>query len=159
MYRPLANFAKKKLMNTIEMEVKSGSCGFEAVDENGHILHTDTSIENGGLNYGFRPMQLLLPALGSCSAIDIVSILKKQRQTIGRFKIKIEGEREPDKILSLWKHIKVSFELHGNIEEEKAKRAVSLSIEKYCSVAETLRRGGTEITWDVKVINSNPVKD
>jgi putative redox protein len=146
-------------MNTIEMEAKSGSCGFEAVDENGHILHTDTSIENGGLNYGFRPMQLLLPALGSCSAIDIVSILKKQRQTIERFKIKIEGEREPDKILSLWKHIKVSFELHGNIEEEKAKRAVSLSIEKYCSVAETLRRGGTEITWDVKVINSNPVKD
>ena len=76
-------------MNTIEMEVKSGDSGFEAVDENGHILHTDTSVENGGLNYGFRPMQLLLPALGSCSGIDVVSILKKQRQTIEHFKIKI----------------------------------------------------------------------
>jgi putative redox protein len=52
----------------------------------------------------------------------------------------------------------MSFELHGNIEVEKAKRAVSLSIEKYCSVAETLRRGGTEITWNVKVINSDQVK-
>ena len=145
-------------MNTIEMEVKSGDSGFEAVDENGHILHTDTSIENGGNNYGFRPMQLLLPALGSCSGIDVVSILKKQRQPIEHFKIKIEGEREPDKIPSLWKQIQVSFELHGNIEVEKAKRAVSLSIEKYCSVAETLRRGGTEITWKVKVINSDPVK-
>ena len=41
-------------MNTIEMEVKSGDSGFEAVDENGHILHTDTSIENGGNNYGFN---------------------------------------------------------------------------------------------------------
>lgn len=145
-------------MNTIEMEIKSGDSGFEAVDENGHTLHTDTSIEKGGLNYGFRPMQLLLPALGSCSGIDIVSILKKQRQPIEHFKIKLEGEREQDKIPSLWKRIKISFELHGNIEEEKAKRAVSLSIEKYCSVAETLRRGGTEITWDVKVINSDTAK-
>ena len=46
-------------MNIIEMERKTGDFGFQAKDENGHILHTDSSIENGGSNYGFRPMQLI----------------------------------------------------------------------------------------------------
>ena len=144
-------------MNIIEMERKTGDFGFEAKDENGNILHSDSSIENGGSNYGFRPMQLILSALGSCSAIDIVSILKKQRQTVEEFKIRIEGEREQNTIPSLWKSVTVLFELHGNIDIEKAKKATALSIEKHCSVAETLRRGGTEITWHMKVVNTNKV--
>ncbi len=141
-------------MNVIEMERMTGDFGFETKDENGHIIQTDSSIENGGNNYGFRPMQLILASLGSCSAIDLVSILKKQRQSIEKFKIKVEGEREQDKIPSLWKSIKISFTLDGDIDVEKAKKAAALSIEKYCSVAETLRRGGTEITWHVRIINS-----
>ena len=144
-------------MNIIEMERKTGDFGFEAKDENGNILHSDSSIENGGSNYGFRPMQLILSALGSCSAIDIVSILKKQRQTVEEFKIRIEGEREQNTIPSLWKSVTVLFELHGNIDIEKAKKATALSIEKHCSVAETLRRSGTEITWHIKVVNTNKV--
>ena len=141
-------------MNIIEMERKTGDFGFQAKDENGNILQTDSSIENGGSNYGFRPMQLILAGLGSCSAIDMVSILKKQRQTVDGFKIKIAGEREKNKIPSLWKSVEITFELYGNIAAEKAKKAASLSMEKHCSVAETLRRGGTEITWNVKVINT-----
>jgi len=144
-------------MNIIEMERKTGDFGFQAKDENGHILHTDSSIENGGSNYGFRPMQLILSGLGSCSAIDMVSILKKQRQMVEQFKIKITGQREQNKIPSLWKSAEVLFELYGNIDTEKAKKAAALSMEKHCSVAETLRRGGTEITWDVKVINTEKV--
>src|SRR5664279_4357896 len=144
-------------MNIIEMERKTGDFGFQAKDENGHILHTDSSIENGGSNYGFRPMQLLLAGLGSCSAIDMVSILKKQRQTVDNFKIKIAGEREKEKIPSLWESVEVTFELYGNIDLEKAKKAAALSMEKHCSVVETLRRGGTQIKWHVKVINTEKV--
>jgi putative redox protein len=144
-------------MNRIEMERKTGDFGFQAKDENGNTLHSDSSIENGGSNYGFRPMQLILAGLGSCSAIDIVSILKKQRQTIDNFKIKIAGEREKEKTPSLWESVEVTFELYGNIDVEKARKAAALSIEKYCSVAETLRRGGTQIKWDVKVINTETV--
>jgi putative redox protein len=140
-------------MNIIEMERKTGDFGFQAKDENGNILHTDSSIENGGSNYGFRPMQLILSGLGSCSAIDIISILKKQKQVVEGFKIKLKGEREKEKTPSLWKAVDVTFELYGIINPEKAKKAAALSIEKYCSVAETLRRSGTEITWNVKVIN------
>jgi putative redox protein len=144
-------------MNIIEMERKTGDFGFQAKDENGNILQTDSSIENGGSNYGFRPMQLILAGLGSCSAIDMVSILKKQRQIVGDFKIKIVGERERNKIPSLWKSVEITFELYGTIDTEKAKKAGSLSMEKHCSVAETLRRSGTEITWNIKVINTEKV--
>ena len=144
-------------MNRIVMERKTGDFGFQAKDENDNILHTDSSIENGGSNYGFRPMQLLLTGLGSCSAIDMVSILKKQRQTVDNFKIKIAGEREKDKTPSLWESVEVTFELYGNIDIEKAKKAAALSMEKHCSVAETLRRSGTQIKWNVKVINTEKV--
>lgn len=138
-------------MAKIFLEKKEGDFGFAAVNEKGHLLQTDSSIENGGADAGFRPMQLLLAALGSCSAIDIISILKKQKQVIDNFKIEISGERETGAVPALWKNVSVSFYLEGNIETEKAEKAATLSMEKYCSVAETLRRGGTSITWMAKV--------
>lgn len=138
-------------MITIRMERQSGDYGFVALDGNGHRLQTDSSAENGGTDFGYRPMQLLLAALGSCSAIDVVGILKKQRQTIGGFRMEIGGEREPGAVPSLWKAVHVSFLLQGDIDEEKARKACALSIEKYCSVAETLRRAGATITWQLTV--------
>lgn len=138
-------------MAKIVMELRSGNYGFEARDEKGHVLHTDSSKENGGEDGGFRPMQLLLTALGGCSAIDMVSILKKQKQKIDSFVIEIEGEREAGALPSLWKTVRVLYTLKGTVDAEKANKAAALSIEKYCSVAETLRRGGTEISWMVVV--------
>ena len=138
-------------MITIQMQRVQGDYGFEAVDALGHKVHTDTSEENGGSNYGARPMQLLLSALGGCSAIDVVSILKKQRQPIRDFKVTIQGEREKDAVPSLWTSVHLRFDLSGAIEPEKAWRACELSVNKYCSVAETLRRAGAQITWDVEV--------
>lgn len=129
------------------MERKVGDMGFEAKDEKGHLLQTDSSIENSGADSGFRPMQLILVALGSCSAIDMILILKKQKQKVTEFKIEIEGEREQNKIPSLWKNISVVYRLSGEIDGDKVEKAATLSMEKYCSVAETLRRAGTIITW------------
>ena len=140
-------------MIEINLNRVNGDCGFEATDANGHVVRMDTSPETGGNDYGVRPMQILLMGLGGCSAIDIVMILKKQRQTVDGFSIKIEGEREKGKEPSLWENVKVVFELKGNIDPEKAARACELSMNKYCSVAETLRRGGTKLTWAVRVIN------
>jgi putative redox protein len=125
--------------------------GFEAKDANGHMVHMDTSDESGGNNFGVRPMQMLLMGLGGCSAIDIVMILKKQRQTIDDFSIKITGEREAGKEPSLWANAKVIFTLKGDIDKEKAYRACELSMNKYCSVAETLKRGGSILTWELVV--------
>lgn len=137
----------------IEINKVEGEFGFEAKDANGHILHLDTSAETGGTNFGVRPMQSLLMGLGGCSGIDIISILKKQRFIVEGFSIKINGEREKGKEPSLWETVHINFELKGNIDKEKAERACALSINKYCSVAETLRRSGTKITWDVLVKN------
>lgn len=123
----------------------------EAVDEQGHKVLMDSSIENGGKNNGIRPMQMLIMGLGGCSAIDVVMILKKQRQEITDFRIEIEADREKGKEPSLWEKAHIVFHLSGNIDADKAARAVELSVNKYCSVAETLRQGKTQITWEVKL--------
>lgn len=141
-------------MIKIEVKRKKGDFGFEATDANGHVVRLDTSDETGGINFGIRPMQSLLIGLGGCSGIDIVSILKKQRLVVEDFSMKIQGEREKGKEPSLWESVHIDFELKGNIEQEKAERACALSITKYCSVAETLRRSGTKITWKV-IVNKN----
>jgi putative redox protein len=138
-------------MTTIILNRKIGDFGFEIQDELHHSIQTDSSAGNGGNDSGFRPMQLLLAALGSCSAIDVIAILKKQRQKVDQFKIEVKGEREKDIVPSLWKEVSVTFFLWGDVDAEKAKKAADLSIEKYCSVAETLRKSGTSITWKIKI--------
>src|ERR1700723_2631043 len=110
-------------MAKIELHRVQGDFGFEAKDADGYTVRMDTSKETGGDNFGVRPMQMLLMGVGGCSAIDIVTILKKQRQQIDDFKIEIEGEREQGKEPSLWKNIRVKYLLTGKIEPEKAKRA------------------------------------
>lgn len=138
-------------MIKIELERVSGDYGFAAKDAYGHVVYTDSSPESGGTNFGVRPMQLLLMGLGSCSGIDIVSILKKQKQTIDSFTMKIEGLREPGKEPSIWQDVTIVFELTGDIDLDKARKACQLSMDKYCSVAETLRRAGGNLKWEVKV--------
>lgn len=138
-------------MIEINLHRVEGDFGFEAKDANGHTVHMDSSDESGGNNFGVRPMQMLLMGLGGCSAIDIVMILKKQRQTIDDFSIKITGEREPGKEPSLWANAKIIFYLKGDIDKEKAYRACELSMNKYCSVAETLKRSGTDLKWELVV--------
>ncbi len=141
-------------MVEIELTRAEGDFGFEAKDANGHVVKMDSNPESGGVNFGVRPMQLLLMGLGGCSGIDIVSILKKQRQTIESFDMKIEGEREAGVEPSLWKAVNIVFILKGNIDADKAKRACALSMDKYCSVAQTIRRAGCSITWDVRVLET-----
>ncbi|MET6997388.1 OsmC family protein [Chitinophaga defluvii] len=123
----------------------------EAADENGHKVLMDSSIENGGKNNGIRPMQMVIMGLGGCSAIDVAMILKKQRQEVTDFRIEIDAEREKGKEPALWESAHIIFHLSGNIDPDKAARAVELSMNKYCSVAETLRRGNTKLTWEVKL--------
>ena len=96
-------------------------------------------------------MQMLLMGLAGCSAIDVLAILKKQRQEVKNFKMIVNGEREKGKEPALWQEVHVIIDLKGEIDPDKAKKACELSMDKYCSVAATLRGGGTRITWEVKV--------
>ena len=138
-------------MIKIDVERVQGDYGFEAKDAFGHTVQIDNSPEGGGTNFGVRPMQLVLMGLGGCSGINVVSILKKQRQPLESLSMHIEGAREQGVEPSLWKDITIVFSMRGNIDPDKAQRAVDLSMEKYCSVSETLRRAGCDIKWKVEI--------
>ncbi|HEY0030756.1 MAG TPA: OsmC family protein [Bacteroidia bacterium] len=135
----------------IELKRMDDAFHFEAVSETGNVAHMDAGENIGGQNKGVRPMQMLLMGLGGCSAIDIVLILKKQRQVIEDFTISIDGEREQDKEPSLWETIVLHFKFKGKIDKEKAERAVQLSMGKYCSVSKTLEIAGAKISYKVSV--------
>src|SRR5436190_22624749 len=111
-------------MITVELSRVQDDYGFEATDTYGHKVRMDTSPESGGDNFGVRPMQMLLMGLAGCSAIDVISILKKQRQEVVDYKMVVNGEREAGKEPSLWHDIEIEFHLYGDIDEDKAARAV-----------------------------------
>ena len=138
-------------MPTIELTRVQNDYGFEAKDENGHLIKMDTSPESGGQNFGVRPMQMLLMGLGGCSAIDVLMILKKQRQILRDYKMIIKGDREDGKEPSLWKDITIEFHIYGDVNIEKAEKAVDLSLNKYCSVAATLFAAGAKIKTETYV--------
>ena len=124
---------------------------FQATAENGNTVLMDGSKEIGGNEKGIGPMQMLIAAIGGCSAIDIVMILKKQKQEITSFEMEINGERELNKEPSLWQDIHIDFILKGNIDADKAQRAIELSMDKYCSVSKTLEAAGAKITYALKL--------
>jgi len=135
----------------IELRRKNNAVHLEAVNEDGTTVQIDGSPAVGGQNLGFRPMQLLLAALGGCSTIDIVGILKKQRQEIKDIKITVDGQREPNVEPSLFQAIHVHFALTGNLDEDKVRKAVDLSMQKYCSVAKTLEKTAA-ITYGFSIV-------
>lgn len=141
-------------MIRVELNRVHGDYGFEVTDAYGQSAKIDNSPDHGGDNFGVRPMQLLLMALAGCSGMDVISILKKQRQNITGYKTLVQGEREEGVEPSLWKNIEMEFTIYGDVEEGKAQRAAELSVTKYCSVAETLRQAGATIKWSVKVESS-----
>ncbi len=110
----------------------------EALNQEGNKLIMDASEEIGGQNSGFRPMQLLLAAVGGCSAIDIINILKKQKQIIEHFDVEVDGEREKIEDYSLFKTICLHFKVKGNVDYDRVEKAIQLSLNKYCSVSKTL---------------------
>ena len=136
-------------MPKIKLARVKGEFGFEATDEYNHTVKMDSSPESGGWDFGVRPMQMLLMGLAGCSAIDVLTILKKQRQEVKDYKMVVNGDREAGKEPSLWKKINIEFHLYGDIDKNKAEKAAELSIEKYCSVAATLVKAGAEIKWQL----------
>lgn len=123
----------------------------EAVNEVGNKIHMDAGTGDGGHELAFRPMQLLLAAFGGCSAIDLIAILRKQREPINDLKITVTGEREQGIVPSLYTEVHAHFRLFGDINNEKAERAVQLSVDKYCSVAKTLEKTA-KVTHSFEII-------
>ncbi len=110
-----------------------------ATDSSGHYVVMDASKKSGGEGSGFSPMQLLLVALGGCTGMDIIEIMRKQRQQVDHLEILVSGKRVEEQP-RVYNNIHVEYRIRGKgIEERAVQRAVQLSEDKYCSVGATLK--------------------
>jgi len=121
-----------------------------ATNEEGVHVDMDGSPDIGGENLGFRPMQMILAGLGGCSTIDILSILKKQRQVVHDVEVQVSANRHEDQVPSLFRTVHLEYVVFGQVEEKKMEKAVELSINKYCSVVKILEKTA-EITYSFAV--------
>ncbi len=125
-----------------------GAAAFEATAASGGALVVDGAPEIGGEGRGMRPMELLLSAVASCSAMDVLHILRKQKEPIEHLSIAIEGVRQ-GAVPSPFVRMKLVFVARGNVDAHKLDRAVSLAVEKYCSARATL--GEVSVTWEARL--------
>jgi putative redox protein len=129
---------------------------FECTNSLGNKILLDNTSQSEETN-GVSPMETILMAVAGCSAIDMVSILKKQRQEIIQFSAEVVGERIQVDEAKPFKTIMVFFRLEGNIDPKKAERAAALSFEKYCSVSKTLEPNVT-VNYEV-FVNGEKVRE
>ena len=122
----------------------------EAANEDGLTVHSDGSPAIGGHNLAMRPMQMVLAALGSCSSIDVISLLNKQRQPLKDIKVELTAQRV-DAVPAVFTDIQVHYLLYGPLDEKKVERACRLSMEKLCSVSKMLEKS-VNITWSYEVM-------
>lgn len=128
---------------------------FNGVPGSGHRVVMDLPLAAGGEDAGPRPTEMVLLGLGGCSGVDVVAILRKMRVSFDRFSVEIEAERT-GKDPKVFTSIHMTYRIWGeDLPPQKFLRAVSLSQEKYCSVAHMLNRTA-DITFACE-INGQPL--
>lgn len=111
---------------------------FDAEAGSGHHLALDASPEHGGANAGFRPMELLLVGLAGCTAMDVVAILRKKRQIVTDYEVRVHGLRAEQHPM-VFTEITVEHRVTGqHVDPEAVRRAVELSECCYCGAGATL---------------------
>lgn len=136
-------------MTTVEWK---GNMAFEATPPSGQTFRMDTHPDLGGTE-GPSPMEVLLASAAACSAMDVVTILQKKRQTITSYRVEIEGDRVPQ---GTWPRpytaIRMRHIVEGpDLDQAAVAQAVQLSDEKYCSVVATLR-ANTEVNSTFEIV-------
>jgi len=118
-----------------------GDMAFEAVPPSGNTFFMDSHVDFGGTSRGPTPLEAFLGALAGCSAIDVLSILKKKQQTVTAYRIEVDGERTtPGEFPRPFTSLTVTHVITGeNIDRRAVERAIELTDTKYCSVIATLR--------------------
>jgi putative redox protein len=123
---------------------------FVAESGSGHAVVVDAAPDVGGKNLGARPMELVLMGTGACSAIDVVHILRKARQSVTGCVIELDSERAPEDP-KVFTRIHMHFVVTGKaLAQAQVERAIKLSKEKYCSA--TIMLGKTaDVTFDYEI--------
>ena len=129
----------------------AGNDFFVGVTPSGHAQAIETDSDRGS---AATPMELLLIALGSCTGVDVISILKKKRQHITDYRIEVSGERRQEFPKS-YTRLYVKHIIRGRgVSEQAVASAIELSDTKYCSVAATLR-GSAEIVTSYEIVEED----
>jgi putative redox protein len=141
--------------STVQIALQEGM-HFQAHNEAGMAVSLDASPEHGGKGKGFGPMQLLLISLGSCTGMDVISILRKKRQDVTGYRVEVEGVQSTD-YPRVFTAISIRHIVHGNdISEEAVRRAIDLSETKYCPAFAMLQQAA-QITSTFVVQAQPPV--
>ena len=126
---------------------------FLGVSGSGHSVVLDGPPDQGGCNQGIRPMEMLLLGMGGCTSFDVVSILKKSRQSIEGCTVDVTAERASE-IPRVFTKIHIHFTVKGKeLKQTRVQRAIELSVQKYCSASIMMERGGVEISHDYELIS------
>lgn len=134
--------------------VWNGDMAFTGVNDEGFLLPLDSKKIAGGHDMGFRPMQLMAIGLAGCTAMDVISILKKKRQEVTQFEVNAEVERASEHPKVFTKII-LEYKVTGkNIDPQAVERAVELSETKYCG-AQAMLRKTAEITHTVTIVQED----
>ncbi len=124
---------------------------FIGTDSTKHSVVLSGSGPEDGI--GMKPSQLLLVSLGSCTAYDVVNILRKKRQKLTGLRVRVTSEQESEPPWAYSK-IHIHYEVTGhNLNPDAVEQAIHLSEEKYCSVSATLKKG-VELTYDYEIIDT-----
>ena len=124
---------------------------FVAETGSGHTVVMDGPPDHGGRNLAARPMEMILVGMGGCSAFDVMHTLNKARQPVEDCQVMLDAQRA-DTVPAVFTRIHLHFLLAGpGLDPGRVKRAVELSVEKYCSVIMMLR-DGVDITYDYEVL-------
>jgi putative redox protein len=119
--------------------------------DSGHAIVLDSDSGVGGQNSGLRPMELLAIGLGGCSGMDVASIFKKKKEKLSGLEINVEAKKAEDHPQK-YTDMRIEFIVKGkNLSEEAVKKAIQLSMDKYCSVKATLE-GTAAISFNYKII-------
>lgn len=126
-----------------------GGMKFVGRGESGHPVVMDSSPRVGGRDSAPRPVEVFLCSLGGCTGMDVISILRKMKTEPEGLQIEIETEREAD-YPKVFRKIHLTYVLKGDVPEENLKKAIDLSLSKYCPIANTLA-GVTKITSSYRI--------
>jgi len=134
----MVKISNKKLTSVITHW--KGNMQFESDNPNGKTVLMDTKPENGGHSSGLSPKAMMLSSLAGCSGLDVVSVLDKMKVKISDFRMETSGELTEEHP-KYYHSVHIAYHFYGEkLNEKKIKKAVDLSIEKYCGVMEMFRR-------------------
>jgi len=100
---------------------------------------------------GISPMKLLLLSVAGCTAYDVVMILRKMREPIKGLEVEISGERREEHP-RIYETVHIHYRIHGNVREEKARRAIELSQDRYCSASAHVKLSGAKLTYSLEIV-------